>query len=135
MHTGRIFLCHTNQCRLSRGQKHNRNFKGRSEGRFNLLWPRWFSYRNDLVFPHTVREKMRNLALLLTLLLLSFVGISAAHAQSLDQLAQQLQEKPSDTALREQVIKQAQEESATVPEEARRAFVQGTAIAKNAKDK
>lgn len=57
-----------------------------------------------------------------------------AHAQSLDQLVQQLEEKPGDTALHEQIIKLAKEENLAIPEEARAHFVEGAAIAQSAKD-
>ncbi len=69
-----------------------------------------------------------------------FALVSVAHAQSpreqLDQLVQQLQKKPSDNALRKQIIKLAQENkpAPAIPEEARAAFVEGTAIAQGAKD-
>jgi tetratricopeptide (TPR) repeat protein len=71
-----------------------------------------------------------------------FLAMSAlivtAHAQSpreqLNQLVTQLQANPGDTALRERIIKLAQEikPPPAVPEEARQKFVEGTAIAKSA---
>lgn len=64
------------------------------------------------------------------------IVVTGANAQSsreqLSQLVTQLQASPGDTALRERIIKLAQEikPPPAVPEEARRAFVQGVTFAK-----
>jgi hypothetical protein len=63
---------------------------------------------------------------------------SVTHAQSspdsLAQYVRQLQQNPTDDALREKIIKQALTEKPAIPEEARRAFVQGSTISKAAND-
>lgn len=70
----------------------------------------------------------------LTMLVLA----ASAHAQSpreqLNQLVTQLQSNPSDTTLREKIVKLAQtiKPPLAVPEEARRKFVEGTTITKSA---
>ncbi len=79
---------------------------------------------------------MKNL--FLTVLVLC-VFTSTAHAanprEELKQLTTQLQGNPNDTALREKIIKLARsiQPAPTVPEEANRAFVRGTAFQKGAK--
>ena len=78
------------------------------------------------------------LRILLTLIALFAAGL--IHAQSpraqLNQLVTQLQGSPGDNVLRERIIKLAQEikPPPAVPEEARRHFVEGTAIAKSAQN-
>lgn len=68
-----------------------------------------------------------------------FVLSISAHAanprEELQQLVAQLQRNPSDTALREKIIKLAQtiKPAPAVPEEANRAFVRGNAFHKGAK--
>ncbi len=78
-------------------------------------------------------------AVLLLAIMLVLASLPRAEAQSraeFDQLVQQLQANPSDTALRERIIKLAQKikPAPAIPEEARRALVQGITIAKSAKD-
>ena len=73
-----------------------------------------------------------------TLVLLFFCGAAIAQSprEQLNQLVSQLQASPGDTTLRERIIKLAQgiKPSPAVPEDARRAFVQGVTIAKASTD-
>lgn len=76
-----------------------------------------------------------NLALssIFSILVLFVIGSSA---QDIDQLVRKLTANPNDTTTREQIIKLANEmkPSPPIPESARRAFLQGNAITKEAKD-
>jgi hypothetical protein len=78
---------------------------------------------------------MRHFAILLiAVLALLLPGAMARAEGSLNQMVQELQKNPKDDALREKIIRQAHVEKPAIPEEARRYFVKGHAIAKNAKD-
>lgn len=80
---------------------------------------------------------MKSLFLFVVALFVLSISAHAANPrEELKQLVAQLQSNPSDTALREKIIKLAQtiKPALVVPEEARRAFVQGTTIAKSATD-
>jgi tetratricopeptide (TPR) repeat protein len=95
--------------------------------------------RGDLKSGRIHMKRLPNylLCYLLTCLALSSV---AAQAQSpreqLTQMVQQLQQTPNDTALREKIIKLAQDmkPAPAVPEEARGYFVKGSTITKAATD-
>jgi hypothetical protein len=72
--------------------------------------------------------------LVFSFLTLALPSAPARADESLSQLVERLQKSPDDMNLREQVIKQAQEEKPAVPEEARRHFIKGVTHAKTAKD-
>ena len=79
--------------------------------------------------------RMRNFVMLA--ILLSAASAASEHPSPrdpLNQLVQQLQTTPDDSALRQQIIKLAQDvkPGPVIPEEARRAFVEGNTIAKTA---
>lgn len=68
--------------------------------------------------------------------LLTGISLAQSPHEQLQQLTMQLQQMPSDNALRERIIKLGAEIKPTpaVPEEARRSFVEGVNIVKLAKD-
>jgi hypothetical protein len=81
--------------------------------------------------------RLRVLSLLLTGLLVVPLAAQAQSArEQLNPLVQQLQSKPDDNALREQIIKLAKQISPppAISENARKSFVEGSAIAKSATD-
>lgn len=71
-----------------------------------------------------------------TFLALDMVAFAQSPREQLQQLTMQLQQTPSDNALREKIIKLGAEikPAPAVPEEARRSFVEGVNIVKLAKD-
>lgn len=77
-----------------------------------------------------------SLVLMLLVAIASAAPTYAATRAEFDQLVQQIQAKPTDTKLREQVIAMAADLKPTpaIPETARQKFVAASAIAKSAKD-
>jgi tetratricopeptide (TPR) repeat protein len=71
----------------------------------------------------------------LTLLVLATSAYAQSPREELQQMVEQLQKAPNDTALREQIIKLAQELKPTpvIPTEAKRAFVMGGTYQREAK--
>jgi len=76
----------------------------------------------------------------LVILLLGTIGVNGVYAQSpreqLQQMVEQLQKSPGDTALREKIIRLATsiKPAPAIPEEANRAFVKGGVFQTEAKD-
>jgi hypothetical protein len=78
---------------------------------------------------------MRHFAIMIVAVLVLSMPVRTAGAEgSLDQMVQELQKNPKDDALREKIIKQAQIEKPAIPEEARQHFIEGSTLAKSAKD-
>jgi tetratricopeptide (TPR) repeat protein len=78
---------------------------------------------------------MKFLALVLGVLMLTTTANADSPREQLQQMVEQLQRNPADTALREKIIKLAQEikPALAIPEEAERRMARGTAAFKGAK--
>lgn len=79
---------------------------------------------------------MKLLALFFGVLMLASIAYAESPREQLTQLVEQLKKNPADTALREKIIKLAQEIKPTpaVPEEARRHFIKATTLQNEAKN-
>lgn len=79
--------------------------------------------------------RMKSAALFFSLLLLATVAPAQSPREQFQQMVEQLQKNPSDSALRERIIKLAQElkPAPAVPEEAERRMARGMAAFKGAK--
>lgn len=82
-----------------------------------------------------MKSAMKFLVLLFTVLILTNTAFAESPREQLKLMVEQLQKSPNDNALREQIIKLAQELKPVpaVPEEAERRMVRGTAAFKGAK--
>ena len=82
-----------------------------------------------------MKSAMKFLSLLFTVLILTNTANAESPREQLKQMVGQLQANPDDNALREQIIKLAQElkPAPAVPEEAERRMARGTAAFKGAK--
>lgn len=82
-----------------------------------------------------MKSAMKFLVLLFTVLILTNTAFAESPREQLKQMVEQLQKSPNDNALREKIIKLAQElkPAPAVPEEAERRMVRGTAAFKGAK--
>jgi tetratricopeptide (TPR) repeat protein len=84
----------------------------------------------------TMKRTSKHIVFLLTCLALAANGYAQSPREQLSQLVEQLQKSPSDTTLRERIVKLGAElkPAPAIPEEARRSFVEGVTIVKSAKD-
>lgn len=82
-----------------------------------------------------MKSAMKFLVLLFTVLILTNTAFAESPREQLKQMVEQLQKTPTDDALREKIIKLAQElkPALVIPEEAERRMARGTAAFKGAK--